>query len=428
VKAASEAGDGGKDEAPKTSVRYVIFISYRHVEPDRSWAKWLHSALETYRVPRRLRLAHGLPRRIGRVFRDEEELAASPDLSTGIRKALDQSDHLVVVCSPRTPASEWVNAEVEYFRQKGRENAILALLIEGEPSKAFPPALAAIRSEAVRLIGGSETLEAIEPLAADVRSDPLEGSRYRKRMAKLRLLAAVLRCRFDELRQREQERRIRLLATVVGALAALTLIVLGLGLFAEINRERAVAERNRALSNQSLLLAGLARQETEQGNAVDGILLALEALPRDLQRQDRHYVPEAAEALYDAVLARRELAVLRPSGEIGSAELSDDGERVLTVDKSGAAQLWDRSGVVVAKLGAPAEMMKSAAFSPDATLIVTTSGSGPARIWDGRLGALVATIGSPRTVDRVWFSPDGNLLFGFTEQTLGFGTPDRERK
>src|SRR5579884_1640653 len=97
--------------------RYAAFISYRHVEPDRGWATWLHRALEAYRVPGRLAAERGLPRRVGRVFRDEEELAASADLSAAIQQALAESRFLIVVCSPRTPASQWVNQEVERFRQ-----------------------------------------------------------------------------------------------------------------------------------------------------------------------------------------------------------------------------------------------------------------------------------------------------------------------
>lgn len=128
---ASDTGNSRPAVAPRVPVEFAVFISYRHVEPDRNWAKWLHSALENYRVPRRLTHERGLPRRIGRVFRDEEELAASSDLSAGIREALDRSEHLIVVCSPRTPSSQWVGAEVDYFRQQGRGDAILALLIEG---------------------------------------------------------------------------------------------------------------------------------------------------------------------------------------------------------------------------------------------------------------------------------------------------------
>jgi hypothetical protein len=156
---------------------------------------------------------------------------------------------------------------------------------------------------------------------------------------------------FDQLRQREQERRIRSLGFAVSGLAILTTVVLGLGVLAELNRERATAERNHALQSQSLLLTDFAHREIDQGNAVAGMLLALEGLPRDIKRPDRPVVPGAVEALYDGVLARRELAVLKVGSEIESASMSADGQRVLTVTKSGDAQLWDRTGAPVATLG-----------------------------------------------------------------------------
>jgi hypothetical protein len=86
--------------------RLAAFISYRHVEPDRHWARRLHTGLETYTLPRTFARERNIPRRIGRVFRDEEELAASSDLSAAIRRELDRAANLVVVCSPRTPESK----------------------------------------------------------------------------------------------------------------------------------------------------------------------------------------------------------------------------------------------------------------------------------------------------------------------------------
>jgi len=44
------SADADAEAAP----RYAAFISYRHTEPDRTWAKWLHRALETYRTPKYL--------------------------------------------------------------------------------------------------------------------------------------------------------------------------------------------------------------------------------------------------------------------------------------------------------------------------------------------------------------------------------------
>jgi hypothetical protein len=126
--------------------------------------------MEGYRVPRRLARELSLPRRVGRIFRDEEELAASSDLSAGIRRALEASDILIVVCSPRTPGSRWVDAEVEHFRQLGRADHILAFLIEGEPAEAFPVSLGKIRrSEMAPAHPADMAGNPLEALAADVR-------------------------------------------------------------------------------------------------------------------------------------------------------------------------------------------------------------------------------------------------------------------
>ena len=136
------------------SFRYNAFIIYRHVEPDRHWAKWLHSALETYRVPKKLAQQRGLPTRVQRVFRDEDELPASSDLNQQIESGPARfRQFLIVICSPRTSESLWVNKEIERFRELGRDDRILALLIEGAPKTSFPRALREIRPTPRRRYG-----------------------------------------------------------------------------------------------------------------------------------------------------------------------------------------------------------------------------------------------------------------------------------
>ncbi len=80
---------------------YFAFLSYSHA--DRATAEWLHEALESFRVPRRLvgRLTENgaVPRRLTPIFRDRGELAASSDLSEEIEEALAGSRFLVVLCS-----------------------------------------------------------------------------------------------------------------------------------------------------------------------------------------------------------------------------------------------------------------------------------------------------------------------------------------
>src|SRR5262245_37611742 len=62
---------------------YAAFISYRHKPLDRRWAMWLHGALETFRTPPDL-VEMGFPPRLGRVFRDEEEVPSAADLPAEI--------------------------------------------------------------------------------------------------------------------------------------------------------------------------------------------------------------------------------------------------------------------------------------------------------------------------------------------------------
>jgi len=254
ILAATSLPEFSSREAPEIEeYRYAAFISYRHVEPDRTMAKWLHSELETYRVPRRLALARGFPRRLGRVFRDEEELPASADLSREIERALKQSRFLIVVCSARTPASDWVNAEVVRFRQMGRHDQILALLIEGEPAESFPQALREIRQTVVDEEGLSrEEIEKVEPLADDVRRLRNESERALKRKAKLRMLACILGCHFDDLRRREHQWPARRIAYLVVLLAISIIVMAGLTFIALAQRKAAMVQRAEAVAQKVL--------------------------------------------------------------------------------------------------------------------------------------------------------------------------------
>lgn len=76
-------------------------------------------------------------------------------------------------------------------------------------------------------------------------------------------------------------------------------------------RDDARAAKNEALRNQSLFLADLSHRQTISGNTMAGILLALEALPKDMDDPDRPYVAETETSLYRALFAHIEIAVLR---------------------------------------------------------------------------------------------------------------------
>ena len=110
--------------------KYCAFISYRHQSPDDEIAKALHTAIETYGIPAVIRKKTGR-KRMGRVFRDQEELPLSADLGADIETALDNSDWFVAVCSPRYLESQWCLRELEYFLEKKGRDRVLAVLVEG---------------------------------------------------------------------------------------------------------------------------------------------------------------------------------------------------------------------------------------------------------------------------------------------------------
>ena len=114
---------------------FKAFISYSH--HDRDWSSWLQRALETYRVPKRLVGGAGefgpVPRRLTPVFRDREDLSSASDLSVTVKESLAASETLIVICSPASAKSPWVNEEIRYFKQNVNAEAIHAAMIEGDP-------------------------------------------------------------------------------------------------------------------------------------------------------------------------------------------------------------------------------------------------------------------------------------------------------
>src|SRR5262245_48791470 len=160
---------------------YDAFISYRHVERDRKWAEWLMEALEGYRVPKALR-ERGVPPRLRKIFRDVDAVPASSDLNDAIKQALIDSRFLIVVCSPYTPRSKWVEREIQMFTELGRGDRVLALLTEGEPSDSFPTLLLERLREFADVEGSTRIVtETREPLAADVRPTSAMSARQLER-------------------------------------------------------------------------------------------------------------------------------------------------------------------------------------------------------------------------------------------------------
>lgn len=239
--------------------RYKAFLSYSH--RDERWAQWLHRSLEAYRPPKALigqSTERGIiPKRLTPVFRDREELPSATNLGSVIAAALEQSACQIVICSPRSARSRWVNEEILSFKRLGREERIFCLIVDGEPNASDDPQQAENECfpPAVRYRMGAQgelSDERTEPIAADAR----EG-KDGKANARLKLIAGMLGVGFDSLKQREQHRRNRRLAMAATAAFSGMLLTTGLAAAALIARESAERERIRAESE-----AETARQTT----------------------------------------------------------------------------------------------------------------------------------------------------------------------
>ena len=219
----------GISESRDVFYRYDAFISYRHEEFDAEVAETLHRQLEEYSVPNELR-KFGISKKITRVFRDYEELHSSSSLTDNIIEALQQSRFLIVICSKRTPKSEWVTWEIEYFKSLERDDKILALLIDGNPDQSFPKPLKRLRRFALAQDGKRIVIEEnCEPFAPNIiASSKRKSLSLLKHNEKLRFIAPILGCAYDDLVVRHQKalkkKKIKISA-VTGSILIILLVV-----------------------------------------------------------------------------------------------------------------------------------------------------------------------------------------------------------
>lgn len=249
-----------KKEQPNRAV-YRAFISYSH--SDIAAARWLHNALERYRMPKKLvgkqTLLGSVPKRLAPIFRDQDELPASGNLGAELQDALVHSLFLIVICSPAAAQSKWVNEEIRQFKSIHGTDKVLALIVDGVPhakpdtleQECFPHALKFDVAP-----NGELTDVPSEPIAADLRS-----SADGKRLAKLKLISGLTALRLDDLVQREAARRIRTLVQISAASVFAAIFSVGLAIYANDRRLEADAQRT------------IAEQESATARAVSDFLV-----------------------------------------------------------------------------------------------------------------------------------------------------------
>jgi WD40 repeat protein len=305
---------------------YDVFISYSR--KDSAFAALLEQALEAYRPPKDL----DVPQRALEVFRDQQDFTGV-EYSRALDRHLAASANMIVLCSPNSRASAFVDDEIGRFvARKGAERLVPVLVAgipnnEGDPANpsdwAFPDALC----EALPM-----------PLAADYRGfDPkahkLDRGAYAG--AWYTTLANIYRTSRGELEQRDLIRR-RKARTRAAVIAGATLAVLAAaGLLALRQSNRAVEQERIAAERKSVAQARqLALHANAVGDARDDLALLL-----SVESTRRADILESKQSLLASLLRRPQLeGFLWANGlSVTALQLSPDSKRL-------AAGLCQRSG------------------------------------------------------------------------------------
>ena len=371
---------------------YWCFISYRHADDraqDRDWATWLHQEIERYEVPAELvgtRNKRGdiIPARIYPVFRDEVSLPADANLASSIVQALDRSRFLVVLCSPRAVESQYVAEEVMHFKQVGKQDRIVAAILDGEPGHAQKECFPAPLRHPLRENGELDMSSRVEPIAADFRlSDGNQGftsaEAYRLflekdeglnkkqvktqadayglqlQLMKLKIIAGVLGIPLEQLRNRDQayqlelaRRRTRALRRWLAAIGTLAVLVIVAGIVANQQRINSQIQEFRAINqtlDTSLELVTRFWNDGDVPQALAGLSRAA-ALSQMINDHPRAAIKEQqrAESLQRKLdLIRQGWRVLSEPEGVRDFAWSADGSRVATLSEQGRIRLWDGS-------------------------------------------------------------------------------------
>jgi len=363
------------------SFKNFAFISYSH--EDMKQAERLDNFLFEFRLPTQVKEKHpNLRDTFHEIFRDNTGMGAATDLDYEIKRQLDQSEYLIVICSPNAVESDWVNKEIEYFKRKRGLEYIYPFVVDGIVNAKSPHEGKECMPKALRPYKGR---------AANI-------STYSFEHAIIEILAAILNIEVDEIWQRhvrlEEERKLKL-----------------------------KEQNDRLLIAQSRFLAEKANALVDEGDSYTARLLAIEALPKDLENPDRPYVVEAESAIRKA--SKFKSSILKASKNLEKAIFSPSNKFVLSFSQEGEILLWDSaSGEMKFRLVGHHGSIGTASFSPDEKNILTSSGDGTMRIWNVETGECEKVINGIKhtvTIDRqelvdyysinsAYYSPKGDKV------------------
>ncbi|MBU6408362.1 MAG: TIR domain-containing protein [Alphaproteobacteria bacterium] len=286
-------------------MRYRAFFSYARAD-DRI-ANWLHRQLDSYRTPKSLVGTEGelgpAPARLHPIFRDRTDLEAGGHVDGALMAALEASETLVVLCTPTSARSPWVNRECAAFIELGREKLIFPVIAAGEPdsgdaeTECFPPAL---RGRGLLAADLREIRKPNGQLVGDGRDG-----------ARMKLIAGLLGLPLDRVIQRERRRQRQLVTLLSGAAVTFLAVAVAAAGFGWLSEQRAATIRVQA-GQITIERDEANRQRDEASRQRDLAVTARDAEAAQRQRadenaqvaEDRRRVADEARAQAQAALAQ----------------------------------------------------------------------------------------------------------------------------
>ena len=332
--------------------KYDAFISYRHIEHNKTIAAKLQKMLETYKPPKSVCKDF----KKWHVFRDETELTTSSDLSGDIKEALENSRFLIVVCSERTKESKWCMEEITYFKElhKGNNGNIITLIVDGDPSTVFPDELCneliEVKDEAGNI---SYQSHVIEPLAANVAAKTTKESLKKLKSEFLRIAAPLLGCGYDTLYNRNQKRYIRKIIAIA-AIIMISLFAFALytsAMLFEINAQKSALQvannnlkakteelnkSNKELQTSNMNLEKKTKEAEENFAEAEKQRKEAESNLREAERQKRIAEDNLAEAERQRKIAEDNLAEAKRQQRIAQENeaIAKEQTRVAQIENS----------------------------------------------------------------------------------------------
>ena len=269
------------------------FISYSHA--DKKAAEELQKVLDDFHLSDALKEKYpDRPEVLREIFRDDTGLPAGSNLTKEIQKQLEQSNYLIVICSPNAAKSEWVNKEIDYFKTHRNPTHIIPFIIDGvanaknaNDQECFPAAL-----------------KSLEARGANISTFSFE-------RAVIEVIAGALEIDVDDLWQRHVRAE-------------------------EAKKRQLQEQRDKLLIMQSRFLAEKAKDLCQEGNFPLACFLSLYGLPQHLDNPDRPYVLEAEQALRMATIDKSPIIPSLQGGAINSTF-----DKCATIELEGNVNLWD---------------------------------------------------------------------------------------